>query len=64
MGIEPVSINPRTRDEAWVVNQESDSVSIVSVSEGIVIDTICCKDEPSDVVFAGKNPGVRQCRPQ
>jgi len=55
VGIEPVSVNPRTDDEAWVVNQESDSVSIVSVSKGIVTDTIYVKDEPSDVVFAGNN---------
>jgi DNA-binding beta-propeller fold protein YncE len=55
VGIEPVSVNPRTDDEAWVVNQESDSVSIVSVSQGIVTDTIYVKDEPSDVVFAGNN---------
>lgn len=57
VGIEPVSVNvnPNNSDEAWVVNQESDSVSIVSVSKGIVTDTIYCKDEPSDVVFAGTN---------
>jgi YVTN family beta-propeller protein len=53
VGIEPVSVNPRTNDEVWVVNQESDSVSVVSVSKGIVTDTIAAKDEPVDVVFAG-----------
>ncbi len=52
VGIEPVSVNPRSNDECWVVNQESDSVSIVSVSRGIVTDTIYAKDEPMDVVFA------------
>jgi YVTN family beta-propeller protein len=52
VGIEPVSVNARTDDEAWVVNQVSDSVSIVSVSKGIVTDTLYAKDEPSDVVFA------------
>ena len=55
VGIEPVSVNPRTSDEAWIVNQESDSISIVSVSKGIVTDTIYCPDEPADVVFAGSN---------
>src|SRR5581483_8868188 len=47
VGIEPVSVNvnPQNIDEAWVVNQESDSVSVVSVSKGIVTDTIYCKDE-------------------
>jgi YVTN family beta-propeller protein len=55
VGIEPVSVNPRTNDEVWVVNQESDSISIVSVSKGIVTDTIYVKDEPADVVFSGSN---------
>jgi YVTN family beta-propeller protein len=53
VGIEPVSVNPRTNDEAWVVNQVSDSISVVSVPGGIVIDTLHIKDEPADVVFAG-----------
>jgi len=57
VGIEPVSvnINPKVadNDEAWVVNQISNSVSVVSVSKGIVTDTIYAKAEPADVVFAG-----------
>ncbi len=58
VGIEPVSvnINPNSAirdDEAWVVNQISNSVSVVSVSKGIVTDTIYARAEPSDVVFAG-----------
>lgn len=53
VGIEPVSANPRTNNEVWVVNELSDSVSIVSLSLGIVTDTIAVKDEPADVVFAG-----------
>ena len=53
VGIEPVSVNPRTNDEVWVVNQVSDSVSIVSVPAGIVVDTLHVPDEPADVVFAG-----------
>jgi YVTN family beta-propeller protein len=52
VGIEPVSVNPRTSNEAWVVNELSDSVSIVSVSQGIVTDTLYTPDEPTDVVFA------------
>lgn len=55
VGVEPVSVNPRTLDEVWVVNQVSDSISVVSISKGIVIDTIYVKDEPADVVFAGQN---------
>ena len=52
VGIEPVSVNAVSNDEAWVVNEVSDSVSIVSVGSGIVTDTLLCKDEPADVVFA------------
>jgi len=64
VGIEPVSVNvnPTNNDEAWVVNQVSDSVSVVSVSKGIVTDTIYCKDEPADVVFAGTNAFVSVSR--
>jgi DNA-binding beta-propeller fold protein YncE len=64
VGIEPVSVNvnPTNDDEAWVVNQVSDSVSIVSVSQGIVTDTIYCKDEPADIVFAGTNAFVSVAR--
>ncbi len=53
VGLDPVSVHPRTRDEVWVVNLLSDSVSIVSVAAGRVIDTLSVGDEPSDVVFAG-----------
>ncbi|HEY6361080.1 MAG TPA: beta-propeller fold lactonase family protein [Vicinamibacterales bacterium] len=55
VGLEPVSVNPRSNDEAWVVNQVSDSVSVVSVSRGLVVDTLFTGDEPMDVVFAGEN---------
>lgn len=53
VGIEPVSVNARSNDEAWVVNQVSDSISVISVARGLVTDTIRVKDEPADVVFAG-----------
>src|ERR1043165_7209270 len=52
VGIEPGSVNPRNNDEAWVVNEVSDSISIVSVSQRLVTDTLYVKDEPADVVFA------------
>jgi len=56
VGIEPVSVNINPgvagNDEAWVVNQISNSVSVVSVSKGIVTDTLHAKTEPADVVFA------------
>ena len=53
VGLDPVSVQPRTRDEVWVTNLLSDTVSIVSVSQGRVIDTLRVVDEPSDIVFAG-----------
>jgi YVTN family beta-propeller protein len=46
----------------WVVNQESDSISVVSVSKGIVTDTIYVPDEPADVVFSGSNAYVSIAR--
>ena len=62
VGVEPVSVNARNNDEAWVVNEVSDSVSVVSVSKGIVMDTLYAKDEPSDVVFAGGKAFVSESR--
>jgi len=63
VGVGPVSVNPRTSDEIWVVNQESNSVSIVSVARGIVTDTIATGNgtEPVDVVFAGTNQAYVSC---
>ena len=52
VGVEPVSVNAISNEEAWVVNEVSDSVSVVSVAAGAVMDTLGCKDEPADVVFA------------
>src|ERR1041384_4740834 len=52
VGLEPVSVMPRTEDEVWVVNEVSDSVSIVSISQHAVIDTLYVPDEPADVAFA------------
>lgn len=53
VGLDPVSVQPRTRDEVWVVNMLSDSISIVDVASRRVVDTLRVVDEPSDVVFAG-----------
>ncbi|PWU17466.1 MAG: hypothetical protein C5B50_11240 [Verrucomicrobia bacterium] len=62
VGVEPVSVNPRTSDEVWVVNEVSDSISVVSISQRIVTDTIYVKDEPADVVFAGGKAFVSAAR--
>src|SRR3954471_16476932 len=39
VGVEPVSVAPRTADEVWVVNEVSDSISVVSISARMVVDT-------------------------
>lgn len=62
VGVEPVSVNARNNDEVWVVNEVSDSVSVVSVASGIVVDTLAVKDEPADVVFAGGKAFVSAAR--
>ena len=68
VGLGPVSVNPRTDNEAWVVNQVSNTISVVSAgvggswATGFVTGTIYLKvplsggmsaGEPMDVVFAG-----------
>src|SRR5205807_9366018 len=62
VGVEPVSVNPRSNDEVWVVNEVSDSISVVSVSQRIITDTIYVKDEPADVVFANGKAFVTAAR--
>jgi DNA-binding beta-propeller fold protein YncE len=62
VGIEPVSVQPRTDDEVWVVNQLSNSVSVVSVSRGIVVDTLQAKAEPADLAFVGDRAFVTVSR--
>jgi len=63
VGLGPVSVSPRTSDELWVVNQVSNSVSVLSLSKGIVTDTIYtgAGTEPMDTVFAGPNQAYVSC---
>ncbi|MCB1206163.1 MAG: hypothetical protein KDN18_18020 [Verrucomicrobiae bacterium] len=51
VGVEPISVRARNASEAWVVNEVSDSLSIVDLDEGLVRATLQTPDEPSDVVF-------------
>jgi sugar lactone lactonase YvrE len=54
VGMEPVAVAARTNTEVWVVNNLSDSVSIVDVSgTPRVVRTLLVGDEPHDIVFAG-----------
>ena len=62
VGVEPTSVNPVSDDVVWVVNQVSDSVSVVSVSQGIVTETVHVPDEPIDVVFAAGNAYISLSR--
>lgn len=57
VGMEPVALAARTNGEVWVVNNVSDSVSVVEVKNGTaqVVRTLLVGDEPMDIVFAGKN---------
>ena len=52
VGLEPVTVVPRTDQEVWVVNHISDSISIVDVSAMQVVRTLLVGDEPRDLVFA------------
>ncbi len=55
VGLEPVAVAARTAGEVWVVNHLSDSVSVVSLTDGPprVVRTLLVGDEPADVAFAG-----------
>ena len=59
VGMEPVSVAPRSNNEVWVVNHLSDSVSIIDVSVATprVTQTLLVGDEPRDIIFAGTNNG-------
>ncbi|MFO0972861.1 MAG: hypothetical protein U1A27_05400 [Phycisphaerae bacterium] len=53
VGLGPVSVRARSNTEAWVVNNISDTVSVVSLTTMNVFATLAVGDEPADVVFAG-----------
>jgi len=53
VGLEPVSVAVRSNNEAWVVNNVSDDVSIVDLTTMHVRATLRVGDEPNDVLFAG-----------
>ncbi len=53
VGLDPVSVRAHGNGEAWVVNNISDSVSVVDLAAMNVVRTLDTEDEPCDVVFAG-----------
>jgi YVTN family beta-propeller protein len=53
VGLDPMSLALRPgTSEVWVVNQISDTVSVVDVAARKLLATIAVGDEPTDVVFA------------
>ncbi len=52
VGLEPVSVVARSDSEAWVVNNLSDSISVVDLDLGATVRTLSVGDEPTDVAFA------------
>ncbi len=61
VGLEPVSVAAPTNDEAWVVNEVSDTVSVVSLSRRIVVATLPASDEPSRRGLR-QGPGICELR--
>jgi len=56
VGVEPVAVAVAPDGDVWVVNNVSDSVSIVDVTDTMhprIINTLLVGDEPRDIVFAG-----------
>ena len=52
-GLDPVSVRFRSNNEIWVVNQISDSVSVIDLNALRIVATLNTLDAPADVVFAG-----------
>ncbi len=52
VGLEPVSVAEKSDGEVWVVNHLSDSVSVIDLERGVVVETIQVGDRPGDIAFA------------
>lgn len=53
VGLDPVTVRARTNNEAWVVCQVSDEISIVDLTLKATIRSVATENEPADLVFAG-----------
>ncbi|WP_309386481.1 beta-propeller fold lactonase family protein [Cerasicoccus frondis] len=62
VGLEPVALAARNDDEVWVVNELSDSISVVSLNRRAVIATLPAPDEPADILIAGDRAYVTCAR--
>ncbi|MSR42170.1 MAG: hypothetical protein EXS10_09775 [Phycisphaerales bacterium] len=54
VGVDPVSVRARSNSEVWVVNQISDSLSVIDLASMRVTRTVQVGDEPADIVFTVK----------
>lgn len=53
VGLDPVTVRARTNNEAWVVCQVSDEISIVDLTLKATTRSLPTENEPADLVFAG-----------
>jgi YVTN family beta-propeller protein len=53
VGMDPVTVRVRSNTEAWVIDQVSDEISIVDLTNKVVTRSVATENEPADVVFAG-----------
>ncbi|GLI91657.1 hypothetical protein [Methylocystis echinoides] len=61
VGVDPVTVRARSATEAWVVNRVSNSISVVDLARGAVVDTLQICRAPGDVVFADGDQAVVSC---
>lgn len=64
VGLEPLSVKLRSPTEAWVVNNISDSVSVVDLTSQSVIRTLHPGNDPMDVGFAAERAWVACSQPE
>src|SRR4051812_45631687 len=50
VGLDPISVRAFSSTQAWVVNNISDSVSVVDLTARNVVASLKTRDEPADVV--------------
>jgi Ca-dependent carbohydrate-binding module xylan-binding/Lactonase, 7-bladed beta-propeller len=53
VGLDPVTVRALSNTRAWVINHAADTVSVVDLERGTVVQTLETDNEPTDVVFAG-----------
>lgn len=56
VGVAPVTVRAASNDEAWVIDNIADSISIVDLNKGVVTGTLATAAEPTDVTFSDSPP--------